>query len=155
MGGQTKIFFTTPAIHTPDYAMKNLFAGMVGFLLNFASLSCVAISGPTTYVTIGSLNKIPVAILGYYIFDSVISQETWFFIQLVCVEVLFIPMRNLNRHHRHGRTVQSKKKKAHKYINVVNACRQISIVRSDQHTKSESFPLLLLKIKYRRSKVLF
>jgi len=78
--GQTKIFFTTPAIHTPDYAMKNLFAGMVGFLLNFASLSCVAISGPTTYVTIGSLNKIPVAILGYYIFDSVISHETWFFI---------------------------------------------------------------------------
>jgi GDP-mannose transporter len=76
--GQTKIFFTTPAIHTPDYAMKNLFAGMVGFLLNFASLSCVATSGPTTYVTIGSLNKIPVAILGYYIFDSIISQETWF-----------------------------------------------------------------------------
>ncbi|OEU09349.1 putative GDP-mannose transporter [Fragilariopsis cylindrus CCMP1102] len=78
--GQTTVFFTTPAIHTPDYAMKNLFAGLVGFLLNFASLSCVATSGPTTYVTIGSLNKIPVAILGYYIFDSVISQETWFFI---------------------------------------------------------------------------
>jgi len=90
MMGQTKVFFTTPAIHTPDYAMKNLFAGLVGFLLNFASLTCVAVSGPTTYVTIGSLNKIPVAILGYYIFDSIISQETWFFIAVsMCGGFLF------------------------------------------------------------------
>eukprot|EP00536_Pseudo-nitzschia_multiseries_P010769 jgi/Psemu1/204026/e_gw1.338.60.1 len=78
--GQTRTFSTTPAIHTPDYALKNLFAGLVGFLLNFASLHCVAVSGPTTYATIGSLNKVPVAIVGFYLFDSAISAETWFFI---------------------------------------------------------------------------
>ncbi|VEU35000.1 unnamed protein product [Pseudo-nitzschia multistriata] len=78
--GQTTVFATTSAIHTPDYALKNLFAGLVGFFLNFASLNCVSVSGPTTYVTIGSLNKVPVAIIGYWIFDSVISKETWFFI---------------------------------------------------------------------------
>jgi GDP-mannose transporter len=78
--GQTDLFLTTPAVHTVDYAFKNLFAGMVGFLLNFASLNCVAVTGPTTYAIIGSLNKIPVAFLGYILFDSIITNETWFFI---------------------------------------------------------------------------
>ena len=78
--GQTRLFMTTPAIHTPDYAFKNIFAGMVGFLLNFASLHCVSVTGPTTYAIIGSLNKIPVAFLGYILFDNIISNETWFFI---------------------------------------------------------------------------
>lgn len=80
MMGQTKLFWASDVLHTPDYAFKNLFAGLVGFLLNFASLNCVAVSGPTTFVTMGSLNKIPVAFLGYWIFDSEINKETWFFI---------------------------------------------------------------------------
>jgi len=78
--GELNIFLTTPAIQTTDYYTKNVFAGVVGFLLNFASLNCVSVTGPTTYAIVGSLNKIPVAILGYIIFDSVISEETWFFI---------------------------------------------------------------------------
>lgn len=78
--GQTRIFTTTPAIHTPDYALKNVFAGLIGFFLNFASLNCVAVTGPTTYVTIGGLNKVPVAIIGFWLFDSIITPETWFFI---------------------------------------------------------------------------
>ena len=78
--GELKLLWESKVLHTPDYTAKNLFAGLVGFFLNFASLNCVAASGPTTYVTIGSLNKIPVAFLGYWLFDSKISSETWFFI---------------------------------------------------------------------------
>jgi GDP-mannose transporter len=78
--GQIQLLWESKGVHTMDYAAKNLFAGLVGFLLNFASLNCVANAGPTTYVTIGSLNKIPVAFMGYWMFDSVISSETWFFI---------------------------------------------------------------------------
>merc|ERR1712232_926182 len=78
--GEMKTFLQTTAIHTPDYFMKNMFAGFVGFFLNFASLNCVSVTGPTTYAIIGSVNKIPVAILGYLLFDSVITRETWFFI---------------------------------------------------------------------------
>lgn len=78
--GQLNIFATTPAIHTPDYFTKNVFAGFVGFFLNFASLNCVSVTGPTTYAIIGSINKIPVAMMGYVLFDSVITPETWFFI---------------------------------------------------------------------------
>ena len=78
--GQTKLLWESKVLHTPDYFFMNLFAGLVGFFLNFASLNCVDASGPTTYVTIGSLNKIPVAFLGYWLFNAEISQETWFFI---------------------------------------------------------------------------
>eukprot|EP00581_Thalassiosira_minuscula_P013595 CAMPEP_0183724600 /NCGR_PEP_ID=MMETSP0737-20130205/18031_1 /TAXON_ID=385413 /ORGANISM="Thalassiosira miniscula, Strain CCMP1093" /LENGTH=382 /DNA_ID=CAMNT_0025955225 /DNA_START=142 /DNA_END=1290 /DNA_ORIENTATION=+ len=82
MNGQFATFLGTPALHTMDYAVKNGFAGFVGFFLNFASLNCVAQTGPTTYAMIGSLNKIPIAIFGYLIFDSAISEETWTFISI-------------------------------------------------------------------------
>ena len=82
MRGEISMFFSTQAIHTFDYFTKNLFAGFVGFFLNFASLNCVAVTGPTTYAIVGSINKIPVAFLGYFLFDSVITKETWFFISV-------------------------------------------------------------------------
>ena len=78
--GELSLFFETEGIHTADYAVKNFFAGFVGFFLNFASLNCVSVTGPTTYAIVGSLNKIPVAILGWLLFDSIITGKTWFFI---------------------------------------------------------------------------
>eukprot|EP00980_Cylindrotheca_fusiformis_P013458 scaffold3437_cov113-Cylindrotheca_fusiformis.AAC.25 len=80
--GEVQLFLQTEAIHTPDYLQKNAFAGLVGFLLNFASLHCVSLTGPTTYAIIGSINKVPIAILGYFLFDNKISNETWFFISI-------------------------------------------------------------------------
>lgn len=78
--GEVATFVQTDEIHTADYAIKNAFAGFVGFFLNFASLNCVAVTGPSTYAIVGSLNKVPVAILGYLLFDNVIESKTWFFI---------------------------------------------------------------------------
>jgi GDP-mannose transporter len=78
--GEVSVFLSTEALHTLDYFGKNCVAGFMGFFLNFAALNCVSATGPTTYAVVGSLNKVPVALLGYLLFDSVISQETWFFI---------------------------------------------------------------------------
>ena len=78
--GQVQLFLKTEAIHTHDYYFKNMFAGLVGFFLNLAALQCVAVTGPTTYAIVGSLNKVPVSILGYLLFDNLITNETWFFI---------------------------------------------------------------------------
>lgn len=78
--GQLDRFLQTEALHTFDYAWKNVFAGLIGFLLNFASLNCVENTGPTTYAIVGSLTKIPITLLGWYLFKSVITPETWFFI---------------------------------------------------------------------------
>jgi len=82
MNGEFSTFISTKSLHTIDYGVKNAFAGFVGFFLNFASLNCVAQTGPTTYAMIGSLNKIPIAIVGYFIFDNAISEETWTFISI-------------------------------------------------------------------------
>ncbi|KAL9187771.1 hypothetical protein ACHAXT_006149 [Thalassiosira profunda] len=82
MNGEFATFMGTKALHTVDYAVKNGFAGFVGFFLNFASLNCVAQTGPTTYAMIGSLNKVPIAIFGYVIFDNAISEQTWTFISI-------------------------------------------------------------------------
>lgn len=78
--GEVMAFFQTSGLHTMDYFGKNMLAGFMGFFLNFAALNCVAATGPTTYAVVGSLNKVPVAFLGYFMFDSAISPETWFFI---------------------------------------------------------------------------
>jgi len=82
MNGEMSLFLNTQGIHTLDYLMMNSFAGFVGFFLNFASLNCVAHAGPTTYVTVGSLNKVPITFFGYFLFDDKITGETWFFISI-------------------------------------------------------------------------
>lgn len=88
--GETKLFLDSKVLHSAEYATKNLFAGLVGFFLNFASLSAVAAAGPTTYVAIGAMNKIPVAFLGYWLFDSEMTKETFFFIAVsMCGGFLF------------------------------------------------------------------
>jgi GDP-mannose transporter len=78
--GEISLLRNSPGIHTSDYFFKNIFAGFIGFFLNFASLNCVAATGPTTYAIVGSVNKVPVAFLGYVLFDSIITKETWFYI---------------------------------------------------------------------------
>jgi GDP-mannose transporter len=78
--GEVSTFLKTEGIHSFEYAVKNAFAGFVGFFLNFASLNCVSVTGPSTYAIVGSLNKVPVAIIGYLLFDNEISGQTWFFI---------------------------------------------------------------------------
>ena len=78
--GEVEIVYRTSALHTAGYVGRNLFAGLVGFFLNFASLNCVSVTGPTTYAIVGSLNKIPVTFLGYILFDSIITGQTWFYI---------------------------------------------------------------------------
>lgn len=78
--GEVYTLLATEEVHTSDYFMKNLFAGFVGFFLNFASLNCVSVAGPITYAIVGSLNKIPTTILGWMIYDANITSDTWFFI---------------------------------------------------------------------------
>ena len=57
-----------------------MFAGGVGFFLNFASLQCVAAAGPTTYAMLGSFNKVPITILGVFLFHAPITADAAFFV---------------------------------------------------------------------------
>jgi GDP-mannose transporter len=82
MQGQMRLLVVTRALHSSTYFFQNIFAGTVGFFLNFASLNCVQATGPTTYAIVGSLNKVPVTLLGYFMFDNLINRETW-----ICIVV--------------------------------------------------------------------
>eukprot|EP00904_Undaria_pinnatifida_P002829 jgi/Undpi1/12547/HiC_scaffold_6.g02216.m1 len=73
--GDFKIFVSTPQLHTFTYTAINLFSGVVGVSLNFASLWCVGATSATTYAVVGSVNVIPTAILGYCLFESPISRQ--------------------------------------------------------------------------------
>ncbi len=44
------------------------FSGVVGILLSFSSLWCVSSTSATTYAIVGTLNKVPVTVLGAVIF---------------------------------------------------------------------------------------
>jgi len=80
INGELKLFLNTEDIQTLNYYIKNVFAGLVGFFLNFASLNCVSTTGPTTYAIIGATNKIPIIFLGYILFDDKVQPVTWVFI---------------------------------------------------------------------------
>jgi len=53
----------------------NAFAGTLGMLLNLASVWCVSATSATTYAVVGALNKIPSTVLGFLLFDTIITKE--------------------------------------------------------------------------------
>jgi GDP-mannose transporter len=67
-------------IMTPYFILMNVAAGMLGFFLNFASLWCVSSTSATTYAIIGSFNKVPITILGYFLFHAKITNVCGIFI---------------------------------------------------------------------------
>lgn len=70
-----------PEIMTPSFIIYNIAAGCLGFYLNFASLWAVSATSATTYAIVGSLNKIPITVLGFLIFpDTEMTQEGIMFI---------------------------------------------------------------------------
>uniref|UniRef100_A0A7S2SW66 Sugar phosphate transporter domain-containing protein n=1 Tax=Rhizochromulina marina TaxID=1034831 RepID=A0A7S2SW66_9STRA len=58
-----------------NFLFVNIVAGSMGFFLNLASLWCVSATSATTYALVGSVNKIPVALLGAFLFDAAISSQ--------------------------------------------------------------------------------
>lgn len=60
----------------------NALAGTFGMLLNVASVWCVAATSATTYAVVGALNKIPVTIFGFLIFNVIISRDMAIYITM-------------------------------------------------------------------------
>jgi GDP-mannose transporter len=62
--------FYDPRLTTSYLWICNTFAGIIGFYLNFASLWCVSATSATTYAIVGSLNKVPITVLGFVLFNA-------------------------------------------------------------------------------------
>lgn len=74
-----------PDIFTPRFVVATLVASVCGFCLNFASLWCVSSTSATTYSIVGSLNKIPVTLMGFVLFNA---QMTTNGIVFLCMATL-------------------------------------------------------------------
>ncbi|CAN0468615.1 unnamed protein product, partial [Phaeothamnion confervicola] len=72
--GEFQLIADRTDLHTAPYLALNLFAGLVGFFLNFASLWCVGATSATTYAIVGSVNKVPTSFLGSIMFKSPITN---------------------------------------------------------------------------------
>lgn len=64
-----------PTIMTREFVFWNCIAGFLGFYLNFASLWCVAVTSATTYAVVGALNKVPITILGFVLFNAKMTHQ--------------------------------------------------------------------------------
>jgi GDP-mannose transporter len=74
--------FFDPDIMTLPFLASNIVAGVLGFYLNFASLWCVSATNATTYAIVGSLNKVPITVLGFLLFNAKMTSEGVVFISL-------------------------------------------------------------------------
>ena len=64
-----------PQIFTVQFVLATCVAGVCGFGLNFASLWCVSSTSATTYAIVGSLNKVPVTLLGFWLFHAQMTHK--------------------------------------------------------------------------------
>lgn len=62
------------------FLLANGIAGVLGFYLNFASLWCVSATSATTYAIVGSVNKVPITFLGFWLFDAKMTTEGIIFV---------------------------------------------------------------------------
>eukprot|EP00331_Platyophrya_macrostoma_P002323 CAMPEP_0176413824 /NCGR_PEP_ID=MMETSP0127-20121128/4912_1 /TAXON_ID=938130 /ORGANISM="Platyophrya macrostoma, Strain WH" /LENGTH=265 /DNA_ID=CAMNT_0017793645 /DNA_START=127 /DNA_END=924 /DNA_ORIENTATION=- len=51
---------------------------LVGSVMTFASFWCMKVTSPTTYSVTGALNKIPLALMGIFIFGHMPTSVGWF-----------------------------------------------------------------------------
>jgi len=64
------------------WILLNAFTGLVGFSLNFAQLWCVGATSATTYAMVGTLNKIPIALLGSLLFSARMTTQGYVFVSV-------------------------------------------------------------------------
>ena len=67
--GEAGVVFEQPALYNPSFLSALAFSGLVGFGLSYASICFMAMTNVTTYVMVGSFNKLPTAILGWIFFQ--------------------------------------------------------------------------------------
>jgi GDP-mannose transporter len=68
-----RCFYTMEGLHffyDPTFFALFLFNGIVGSLLSLASFLCVQTTSPTTFSMVGALNKVPLALIGVYLFGA-------------------------------------------------------------------------------------
>ncbi|KAK4538676.1 hypothetical protein CDCA_CDCA19G4701 [Cyanidium caldarium] len=62
---------------SPGFQLAFVLSGLLGTLISAASFWCVSATSGSTYSVVGTLNKVPVVVLGYFIFREPTTAFTW------------------------------------------------------------------------------
>ncbi len=68
--GEYVQFLAEPALRNPRFQAAACLSALCGFLISFCSLWFLSTTTATTYSLVGSLNKLPIAMLGLLFFDA-------------------------------------------------------------------------------------
>lgn len=89
--------FYDPRLRTSFLWICNTMAGIAGFYLNFASLWCVSATSATTYAIVGSLNKVPITVLGFFLFHAKMTRNGVIYVVLATLGGYLYGYYNSNR----------------------------------------------------------
>lgn len=70
VNGEFATIWTEPALRDPRFQVAACLSAVCGFMISFCSLWFLSTTTATTYSLVGSLNKMPVAVLGLFFFDA-------------------------------------------------------------------------------------
>ena len=59
-----------PDLRNPSFIIVVVLSGVIGFGISFTSLWFISTTTPTIYSLVGSLNKVPLAFIGLFAFNS-------------------------------------------------------------------------------------
>jgi GDP-mannose transporter len=80
-----------------NFGVLAVMSGAAGFFLNVASLWCLGSVSATTYAIVGSLNKVPIIILGHIIYGDLVTTEGAGFVALAVAGALLYSLAKLER----------------------------------------------------------
>ena len=68
--GEVHTIWNEPDLHNPSFLAVALLSGLLGFAISFTSLWFISTTTPTIYSLVGSLNKVPLAFIGLFLFAA-------------------------------------------------------------------------------------
>lgn len=80
--GEIPAVFELPQLRSAGCIAAVLFTGVIGFLLQLASLWCISATSASTQGMVGALNKIPLSVLGIFLFGDVMTWKLAGFISV-------------------------------------------------------------------------
>ncbi|GJQ15488.1 hypothetical protein GpartN1_g7279.t1 [Galdieria partita] len=135
------------------FKLSFVMSGILGIGISAASFYCIASTSGTTFSFVGSVNKVPVIILGWLIFDTEISFGSWVGVAIgLCASFLFTyantrTAKGTSRHKKvpssssamtstetYARALSEEEKGEHEmscgklYFNETSSCKELNIL---------------------------
>jgi GDP-mannose transporter len=97
MGEMGTFLDAQASINSLNFGVLVVTSGAAGFFLNVAALWCLGSVSATTYAIVGSLNKVPIIVLGHIVYGDLVTTEGAGFVALAVAGALLYSLAKLER----------------------------------------------------------